>query len=122
MIIAIVFMGPSLMFRLPDFSYLVLIGLGILGFSCGMVVIPVLPLIIEAIEAKYPNMDQEKLHNNITGIFISCQGIGEVIGPIFGSLLEGMYGFRHAQDLVSLTIIGFMIIFFIFCGGFSMFQ
>ena len=54
-----ILLGPSNMMHLPNSSYLVLLGLGILGFSCGMIIIPILPNMIQAIEERYPNMDEE---------------------------------------------------------------
>ena len=42
-----------------------------MGFGCGMIIIPVLPMMIEAIEKKYPDMDESELHNNLSGLFIA---------------------------------------------------
>ena len=42
-----------------------------MGFGAGMVIIPVLPEMIESIEEKYPEMDENALHNIISGLFIA---------------------------------------------------
>ena len=59
-----------------------------MGFGCGMIIIPTMPDMIESVEPKYPNIDETELHNNISGLFIAFQGIGETTGPILGSVLE----------------------------------
>ena len=42
-----------------------------MGFACGMIIIPILPDMIDSIEEIYVDMDEEKLHNNISGLFIA---------------------------------------------------
>lgn len=63
--------GPSLMLGLYNSSYLILLGLGIMGFGCGMIIIPILPDMIDCIEEKHPDLDEVELHNNISGLFIA---------------------------------------------------
>lgn len=90
------FIGPSLILGFQNSPALVLLGLAIMGIGCGMIIIPVLPDMIEAIEERFPHMHEEELHNNISGLFIAAQGIGETIGPMLGSTLTELYGFRSA--------------------------
>jgi hypothetical protein len=75
---------------------LIVFGLALLGFGCGMIIIPIMPDMIEAVEEKHPEIEQNQLHNNISGLFIAFQGIGETSGPILGSVLEANFGFRSA--------------------------
>jgi MFS family permease len=93
-----------------------------MGFGAGMIIIPVLPEMIESIEEKYPEMDENALHNIISGLFIAFQGVGETAGPMAGSLFVELYGFRKAMDIIGLTVFAFMILFLITCGGFSMLK
>lgn len=67
-----------------------------IGFSSGMISIPVLPEMLECIEeneelaSKY---DMESVENLISGLFISFQSFGEASGPILSSILTDNYGF-----------------------------
>lgn len=70
-VVAMLFIGPSLMLGFYNSSYLILLGLAIMGFGCGMIIIPILPDMIDAIEELYTDLDEEKLHNNISGLFIA---------------------------------------------------
>ena len=49
--------GPSLLFRMPNYYALTMVGLCVMGVGCGMVIIPILPDMIECIEEKYPTMN-----------------------------------------------------------------
>ena len=42
-----------------------------MGFGCGMIIIPIMPDMIESIEEKHPEIDEDELHNNISGLFIA---------------------------------------------------
>ena len=99
-----------------------MIGLCIMGMGCGMIIIPVLPDMIESAEEKYPGMDMDQLHNSISGLFIAAQGLGETLGPVLGSVFEEYYGFRTSQDILGCIIFGFMIFYFILCGGTKIFK
>jgi MFS family permease len=97
-------------------------GLAIMGFGAGMVIIPVLPEMIEAIEEKYPEMDENELHNVISGLFIAFQGVGETAGPMLGSLFVSLYGFRRSFDIVGIFVLVTMMLYFLSCGGFTMLK
>jgi hypothetical protein len=55
-----------------DSPAIILLGLAIMGFGCGMVIIPVLPDMIEAVEERHPNMNSDELQNRMSGLFIAC--------------------------------------------------
>jgi len=63
--------GPSLLLGIVDSPIITVIGLCIFGFACGMIIIPLLPDMIESAEEKHPEMDRDRLHNNISGLFIA---------------------------------------------------
>jgi len=94
--IAFFFVGPSQLLGIYNSPMITVFGLALMGFGCGMIIIPIMPDMIESIEEADPNIDEEELHNNISGLFIAFQGIGETSGPIMGSVLEDLYGFRVA--------------------------
>lgn len=51
--------GPSKLLGLYNSPAFIILGLAIVGFGCGMIIIPVLPDMIEAAEEKYPNIDED---------------------------------------------------------------
>jgi len=67
-------------------------------------------------------MEEEVLHNKISGLFIASQGLGETLGPVLGSVFEELVGFRSSQDIIAIILLGFMVIYFGFCGGKDMFK
>lgn len=71
--IAFLFIGPSVLFGPNNDSAVIsMIGLAILGFGCGMIIIPILPDMIESIEERYNGgINEAELHNNISGLFIA---------------------------------------------------
>ncbi len=114
--------GPSKLLGIYNSPSFIILGLAITGFGCGMVIIPVLPDMIEAAEERYPFLNEDELHNNISGVFIAAQGLGETLGPILGSVFEDQYGFRTAADIIAVSISAFLVLYFISCGGFSAFK
>ena len=78
--------GPSKLLGFNESPGLTVLGLAVLGSGAGMIVIPVLPEMIEAVEEIYPDIDEVHLHNIISGMFVSAQGVGETLGPILGSV------------------------------------
>lgn len=114
--------GPSKLLGIYNSPSFIILGLAITGFGCGMVIIPVLPDMIEAAEDRYPFLNEDELHNNISGVFIAAQGLGETLGPIMGSVFEDVYGFRTAADIIAVGISAFLILYFLTCGGFTAFK
>lgn len=49
--------GPSKILGLYNSPAFIILGLAIVGFGAGMVIIPVLPDMLEAAESKYPQFD-----------------------------------------------------------------
>jgi MFS family permease len=63
--------GPSKLLGIYNSPAFIIFGLAIMGFGAGMIIIPVLPEMIEAIEEEHPDFDEAELHNIISGLFIS---------------------------------------------------
>lgn len=122
LVIALFFIGPSQILGFYNSPALTILGLAIMGFGCGMVVIPILPEMIEAIEERFPELDETELHNQMSGLFIAFQGIGETSGPILGSVFNELVGFRSAQDIMALIMAATMILYFLCCGRTKMFE
>ena len=91
------FVGTSKSLGLENNPALILLGLMIIGAAAGMISIPVLPEMLEAIDERGDKkFNLEELNNFISGIFVTCTGLGEFIGPVLSSFLNERYGFREA--------------------------
>lgn len=111
--------GTSKIIGIYNSPAFIILGLAIMGFGCGMIIIPILPDMIEAVEEKI-TINESVLHNQMSGLFIACQGLGETLGPVFGSTSENIYGFRVTQNILGITLLIFMVIYFVWCGRFSL--
>lgn len=72
----------------------VLVGIAVFGISLACICIPVMPEILEGIEEKLSDYDEEILYNNLSGYFMVCQALGECLGPSIGSLVKQKFSFR----------------------------
>jgi MFS family permease len=52
-----------------------------------------------------------------SGIFNMFLGIGQVSGPVFGSIITDMYGFRICCDLVAIISLLYALIYFVMAEG-----
>ena len=117
MSIGMFFVGTSKSLGLENNPAMIILGLMIIGAAAGMISIPVLPEMLEAIEeSSDKNYNVEELNNYISGIFVTCTGLGEFIGPVLSSFLNDRYGFREAQDIYANIIMAFAIIYFFSVG------
>ena len=109
--------GTSKYFGLENNPGMIMLGLMIIGVAAGMISIPVLPEMLEAIELREDiRYDPEELENYISGVFVICTGLGEAIGPTLSSSLNEAYGFRVAQDIFAAGCLLYAIVYF-FCVG-----
>lgn len=56
------------------------------------------------------------MHNNVSGYFIVCQAIGEILGPLSSSFLKLQFRFRPAQQFLGLFVTTFLIFYIMICG------
>lgn len=120
--IGLLLTGPSEVLGIYNSPAFVILGLAVMGFGCGLIIIPVMPDIIESVLERDLDIDENQLNNNVSGLFIAFQGIGETSGPIMGSVLEFEFGFRSAMDCMGFTAVFFCILYFLLCGRFSIFS
>ena len=48
--------------------------------------------------------------------------MGETLGPVLGSVFKVNFGFRTSQDIIALTLITFMILYYLVCGRSRIFD
>ena len=117
MSVGMFFVGTSKALGLENNPAMIILGLMIIGAAAGMISIPVLPEMLEAIEERNDRKyNLEELNNYISGIFVTCTGLGEFIGPVLSSFLNEKYGFRRAQDIYANIILVFALIYFFSVG------
>jgi MFS family permease len=56
-----------------------------------------------------------------SGLYITIQSIGDILGPLVSSQLAEMYGFKQAALYFSVILAFFVFLYFACCGNFSMF-
>lgn len=49
-------------------------------------------------------------------------GVGQVIGPIFGSNLTKMTDFRRCSEILGLLLFGYSVVYFAFGEGFQLLR
>jgi len=91
--VGMAFVGTSKSLGLQNNPAMIIMGLMMIGGAGGMISIPVLPEMIEAVQERELNYPMDELENRISGLFCFSNGIGESIGPILGSSLYTAYGF-----------------------------
>lgn len=61
--------------------------------------------------------------NDLSSAIFNCfLGLGQISGPIYGSLMTEYFNFRLACDYISIICLIFAAIYFIFAKGWSSFA
>ena len=77
---------------------------------------------IESVLPHYPESADHQINDLSSGIFNMFLGIGQVIGPLYGSFVTSHYGFRYCSDFVSVICLVFAITYYMFGEGAKAFQ
>ena len=91
--VGMLFIGPSRAFSFPDSWIMIAIGQCLFGISLSQLNIFSLPEMMEQANIAYPGQEQD-VDDRCSGVFNSCLGIGQVVGPLLGSYLSVQIGFR----------------------------
>lgn len=70
--VGIFFVGTSKLLGVQNTPAFIIFGLAVMGFGCGLIITPVLPDMIDAVEENHPKIDNDALANQISGLFIAC--------------------------------------------------
>ena len=65
----------------------------------------------------YPDADLEHANNLLSGLFNCWFGIGQALGPLFGSVIYQTIGFRALCDITAGISVAVSILYFIFGEG-----
>lgn len=116
---SMLFVGPSHNF--PDELYLMGIGQLLIGGFGLFLMVPVIPEMISAGTKYYPNKIIE-LTDISAGVFNSFLGVGQVIGPIFGSYVTQATDFRTCSDIVGYILFVYAVVYFVLGNGFVLIK
>ena len=86
-------------------------GQATLGLFIPIGLILALPTMVEVGTRNYPGQELH-VNNMSAGIFNTFNGIGEVIGPLYGATAYERMGFRSTSDTVTLICFAYALLFF----------
>mmetsp|Transcript_7438 Transcript_7438/g.6965 ORF Transcript_7438/g.6965 Transcript_7438/m.6965 type:complete len:95 (+) Transcript_7438:998-1282(+) len=91
--VAFLLIGPSYYWGLQENIWVMLSGISLLGFSASFSVIPLMPIIMTEIKARFSKNTQNYI-NTASSLYNSAFGLGSIIGPMLGAHLNSHFGFR----------------------------
>ena len=110
-------MGPSAVLHIGDHLWVMLIGMFCIGIAAAFTVIPIIPEMLDSVEGKYH--DKAKVKDISSGIFNMANGLGQIAGPAGSGALKDKIGFAYTTDLFAGILACFVVIYFLFCEGFT---
>lgn len=126
LILNLIFLGVSTAFIGPFYTdqnlVVMCIALVVAGFLLGPIMIMPMQEMMESTRIAYPDCDLEHATNLLSGILNSSIGVGQAIGPIFGSTIYQIVGFRATQDATALVVITSGVLYLLFGQGFQAFA
>jgi hypothetical protein len=82
-----------LLFSFPNTVYVLALGQILRGIFDPFMMIPALPEMIDVALPMYPKSSSIQINDISSGLFNMFIGIGQIIGPIYGSFVTKAYGF-----------------------------
>ena len=105
-----------MLFNFPDSIWIMALGQALHGVVDPFILVPSLPEMIDSVIDKYP--DDEILVNDLSSAIFNCfLGIGQISGPLYGSLMTEYFNFRLTSDYVAILCLFFAVVYFTFCRG-----
>ena len=111
--------GP---FFAPKNFVAMVVGFSLSGFFAGFLVIPLLPEMMQSCRQNYADCDLDHGYSLISAIFNASFGVGQALGPLYGSILYELVGFRAEFTATAAIVILFTTLYFACadgCGAFS---
>eukprot|EP00347_Sterkiella_histriomuscorum_P005636 403355840 len=110
--ISLFFFGPSKLLHFPDSLTFMIIGMVLLGFSCSLIFVPLLPEIIDAVQDKENIGENNELNDKASSLFNMSYAIGCLIAPILGGAFNDSYKYRTTCDIFAVSAATFAVIYF----------
>jgi MFS family permease len=92
--------GPSYIWNIHENIWVMLTGISILGFSASFAILPLMPMIMDEIKAKFHDR-QKNYIDTASSLYNSAFGFGSILGPMLGAHLNSYFGFRICTDILS---------------------
>ena len=103
--------GPSTLLDAEGQTLRIMVaGQILLGLFIPVGLVLALPSMVESVIGHYPNQ-VSRVNNLSSGVFNTANGLGEVIGPMFGAAIYEDYGFRTTSDITALITFGYVLVF-----------
>eukprot|EP00347_Sterkiella_histriomuscorum_P019495 403341410 len=113
--------GPSQILGFPDSIIMMGVGQALHGIVDPFILVPSLPEMINSVADKYP-YNETQVNDLSSAIFNCFLGIGQISGPLFGSIMTEYFNFRLTSDYVAVICLAFALIYFVFGQGYSAFR
>ena len=104
--------GPSQILNLPENINLMIAGMAALGLSMSFIFAPILPEIMDAVQEKEQIGENSQLNDRASGLYNVSYGIGCMMAPIMGGILNQFYGYKTTCDIMAFSCLGFGIVYF----------
>mmetsp|Transcript_25968 Transcript_25968/g.51767 ORF Transcript_25968/g.51767 Transcript_25968/m.51767 type:complete len:462 (-) Transcript_25968:248-1633(-) len=112
--LSILLIGPVFEERNPD---MMVIGIALSFILIGPACIQNISEMMRVVEHAFPTYDLEHANSLLSGIVNGCFGVGMAAGPLMGSSLYQIFGFRIMCNVTGGITVFFALTYFFFCNG-----
>ena len=104
--------GPTTLLNVgrDQMLWTMILGQGLLGLFIPIGLILALPSMVESVTSASPSQ-VGRINNLSAGIFNTANGLGEVVGPLFGAAMYERSGFRFTSDIVVMITFFYAFVF-----------
>mmetsp|Transcript_2424 Transcript_2424/g.2849 ORF Transcript_2424/g.2849 Transcript_2424/m.2849 type:complete len:291 (+) Transcript_2424:458-1330(+) len=102
--------GPAHL--LPNKLWILAIGQFLIGFSVAPILISSLPLLTNIACEIYPKRKIEASDVS-SGAFNSMLGLGQMVGPLYGSYITTLFDFRICTSIFGIVLLTFSLIYYL---------
>lgn len=106
--------GPSQVFGLPNKFWIMALGQIFHGILEPFMYVPCLPEMIDSVKHHYPPEYESEINDMLAGVFTMINGLGQMLGPIYGSVATAQFGFRLSSDQLTFMLFAFGICYVLF--------
>jgi len=96
-----------------------MIGLGLMGFFEGVLLIPNMQEMMVTSKEAWPTCDLEHTNSLLSGLLSSAFGGGMAVGPLLGSFFFSISDFRMTMNYMAIIVVTEAILYTLCAGGFS---